>query len=219
MKTWIGMVCLSVLASLVTVFVILLLVHILGFPFLMKYSPISELFTLTGVGNTKVSDDPFLKYSVEELVREGVIISIKDIWGFQSQFYQAIISFLIAINGVLAVFAFVFIKNTSHDKAIEAAKEHARNYMAGTEFSSMVDNVAMRHAQDKLNQAQDDYTSSTKELYQLLDAQVYYTNSLEILEADFRELKRHIKIVSERVSWIDRVDDDGSNLEISKDGV
>ena len=68
----------------------------------------------------------FLTNSIlPQLIQDGDYVSLKEVWAYQASLYQVIITFLIGLNGIVAVVAFIYV-----DKKSEAAAEnHTRKYL------------------------------------------------------------------------------------------
>ncbi|WP_028110444.1 hypothetical protein [Ferrimonas futtsuensis] len=71
-----------------------------------EYMDIANAFVLTE-GKTLDSSDQ--ARVIGEMVQEGTLISLRDLWGFESSFYQTIVTLLIAVNGLVAAFTFVVV--------------------------------------------------------------------------------------------------------------
>ncbi|MGL0928835.1 hypothetical protein ACSTDZ_06820 [Vibrio vulnificus] len=97
----------SVITCLLFCIALLTLLVCLPSPSLLSYLGYADSVALANADNI---NDPFTSHIVGELVKSGTLISLKDVWSFQTGFYQTIITFLIAINGLIAAISVIYIK-------------------------------------------------------------------------------------------------------------
>ena len=188
-------------------------------PMLLKYTGYADSYVLT---KPDAFSDPVSLFELGELVTNGTILSIDDLWSFQSSFYQTIISVLIAINALLAVFAFIFIKNSSHDKAVDAAVSHTQKYISGIEFDEKVN----ANAQRTLGQMRDDYNETAATLERALDqvsglspSVIEHTEQLTMLSNNIKDMQQHVGILIQRVAQLDSSESEGQNIALTKERI
>ncbi|HGK7544216.1 TPA: transmembrane HD family hydrolase, partial [Klebsiella pneumoniae] len=79
------------------------------------------------------------------MVTDGTLLSLDDFWSFQSNLYQTIITVLIALNGIVAAFSFLIIKNSSTAKAKEEARDIAvvevNQYVESSKFEKEIKKI------------------------------------------------------------------------------
>ncbi|MDR5886532.1 hypothetical protein [Vreelandella janggokensis] len=139
-------------------------------------------------------------------------VGVEDVWAFQTSLYQTVITFLIAINGLIAALSIMYIKSNSEEKAEDAAK----NYVKGEGFGAFIDKKLSKISKKKLKQVQKDYSSTVEEL----EFKIYDMNDVEIkvkrLENENNELKRQIGIISKKIAELDSSESDGNSLELNR---
>lgn len=207
----------SVLTALMTVFVLWGVLQYFSAPTLLKYTGYANSFVLT---DPEAFKDPFSLYTLGELVKEGTILSLDDLWSFQSSFYQTLITVLIAINGVLAAFAFIFIKGASRDQAIEAAVDHTQQYMSGNEFADRVNN----NVQTLLDGIKADYDDTAGKLdvsLSMINETIHPAveenkQDIQVLIRENQELRRHVGNLIQRLAELDNSEEQGADLELEK---
>ncbi|WP_049535880.1 hypothetical protein [Vibrio harveyi] len=194
--------CTSIITCFVFSIVILTLVVLIPPPTLLSYFGYANSVALANSGNI---NDPFTSHIVGELVKSGTLISLKDVWSFQTGFYQTIITFLIAINGLIAAVSVVYIKNSSEEKAEETTKK----YMLSDSFKLIFNAKIKEEANAKLKVVQADFIEKT-------DKAAYYISTVQQLEDENRSLRQQIKVISERVAQLDTTDNEGSKSKLSR---
>lgn len=198
-------------------FVIALVFSIAILAFFSFAPPLSFLSYLGYVdavtlANPKHLDDPFTSHIVGELVRDGTLISVKDVWSFQTGFYQTIIAFLIAINALIAAVSVFYIKSTSEEKA----EETTAKYINSHGFEYVLNNKIEEIAVQKLKDLQGDFESTIDEL-NLNGALVHdISERLDWLVSENKEIKIQIKIISDRVALLDMEDREGKDLILTE---
>ncbi|MDT8880101.1 hypothetical protein RSO68_11495 [Halomonas saccharevitans] len=131
--------------------------------------------------------------------------NIQELWGFQSGLYQTIITFLIAINGLIAAISVIYIKSTSEEKAEDITKK----YIASDYFDVLLSRKLSSLSESTFQEAQKDFESSAEKIYGALDA-------LERLEKENGELKQQLRVVSEKVAKLDDGDSEGKSFSLTK---
>jgi uncharacterized coiled-coil protein SlyX len=168
-------------------------------PTLLKYTGFAESFLLA---DPNAFTDKHDLYELGVMVKNGTLLSVDDVWGLQSSFYTSIITVLIATNGILAVFAFIFVRASSQDKAIDAAENYTKNYIASIEFTHKVD--------QKLEIIKSDYNSSVQDMFDNFDER------LAPQQREINELRNYLAILTKRFAEMDYSDQEGRELEIRK---
>ncbi|EGR0393547.1 phosphohydrolase [Vibrio vulnificus] len=194
--------CTSIITCLVFSILLLTLVVLIPPHTMLSYFGYANSVALANSGNI---NDPFTSHIVGELVKSGTLISLKDVWSFQTGFYQTIITFLIAINGLIAAVSVVYIKNSSEEKAEETTKR----YMLSDSFKLIFNAKIKEEANAKLKVVQADFIEKT-------DKAAYYISTVQQLEDENRSLRQQIKIISERVAQLDTADSEGGNSKLSR---
>ncbi|WP_299009723.1 hypothetical protein [uncultured Shewanella sp.] len=190
----------SVITCLIFCILLLSLVVYLPSPSLLTYAGYADAVT---VANVNGIDDPFTSHLVGELVKSGTLISLKDLWSFQTSFYQTIIIFLIAINGLIVGISVVYIKNTSDEKVDHITKNH----IDSKAFHLLVEEKVSKASKNTFKQAQKDFDTSAKEIDESLDR-------LNILENDNSTLRQQVKIISNRVAELDTSENEGKDNQL-----
>ncbi|CAJ1815333.1 MULTISPECIES: phosphohydrolase [Aeromonas] len=175
-------------------------------PSLLKYLGLEQALTLT---DPKVISDPMTSHMIGELVRQGTLVSLDDVWSYQSSLYQTIITFLIAINGLLAALAIFYIKSSSNDKAIEIVHE----FVESKEFKEFVN----KKVKQKLKVARDEYDESTQKLELMIGEGEGIREKVSVLSSEYEELNRQMTVIAKKIASMDQADMDGHDFFLSKD--
>lgn len=194
-----------IISTLSTLFFWLVFFQWISAPSFLKYTNLADAVTLT---DPERITDPFTLYTIGELVKDGTLMSIDELWSFQSSFYQTIVTFLIAINGLIGALAFVFIKSSSNDKAQEAAVMHSKTYIESADFKERVNN----EVQERIKGVQEEYQEAQSTLWEAKETISKRDNEIDRLQREQQELKRHINIIAKSVAESDTQDADGGDL-------
>lgn len=189
--------------------VLLALLVCLPSPSLLSYLGYADSVALANADNI---NDPFTSHIVGELVKSGTLISLKDVWSFQTGFYQTIITFLIAINGLIAAISVIYIKSTSEEKAEEITKKYMHSDTFNHVLNTKVENEAelrLRVVQSELETTVGDYETSVRAVGGAFDR-------LQLLETENQTLRQQIKIISERVAQLDMTESEGKETLLVK---
>lgn len=206
-SSWKVMLTAILLSAATTFFVGVLLIQCLSSPTFLKYTNLADAVVLNYPDKVQ---DPHTLYTIGQLVTNGTLMSLDDLWSFQSSFYQTIITFLIAINGIIGALAFVFIKSSSNDKAQEAAIAHSKTYIASADFKERVGNAV----DDRISGVQYDFQNATDELWKAKQMIEEKNDEIERLAREQQELRRHVSIISKTLATFDRDEEQGGDLEI-----
>ncbi|WP_211342189.1 hypothetical protein [Marinomonas communis] len=193
-------------ATVFCILIIALLVY-LPSPSLLSYLGYADAVTLKNADNLNNSRT---MYMIGRLVKDGTLVSLEDIWSFQTSFYQTLITFLIAINALIAAISVIYIKSTSEEKAEETTKK----FMESSTFNNMLQLKVHEEAKLMLEEAQNDFNSAVGRLQNIEDV----LNQVSILDKRNIELRQQIRVISEYLSNLDSSESEGSDLNIQKKG-
>ncbi|MEZ8383043.1 phosphohydrolase [Vibrio splendidus] len=199
----------SLITCLLFCIVLLALLVCLPSPSLLSYLGYADSVALANAGNI---NDPFTSHIVGELVKNGTLISLKDVWSFQTGFYQTIITFLIAINGLIAAISVIYIKSTSEEKAEEITKKYMHSDTFNHVLNAKVENEAelrLRVVQSELETTVGEYETSVRAVDGAFDR-------LQLLETENQTLRQQIKIISERIANLDISESEGQEALLVK---
>ncbi|WP_444931655.1 hypothetical protein [Microbulbifer sp. SSSA002] len=154
----------------------------------------------------KLGDNFIQLFTIGQMVQDGTLISLKDFLGYQADFYQVIITILIAINAIIAGVSFFFIKGRSEEKAETAAVKH----MKSESFAEILRNHTKKTVVDTL----DDDT--LRDFDKVLSENRKLTEELESLTSDYASLRAQIATVSSRMAELDTEEVEGGELEIKE---
>lgn len=165
--------------------------------------------------------DALTLHNIGELVSNGTLLSLDDLWSFQGTFYQTIITVLIALNAILGGFAFFMVKQSSNARAREEAILEVKNYIESKSFDREVKDITNSKVELVINQKvealQLDFTSQLEVLGGLI-AEVRENRKkdekINKLETEYAEMKRHMSLLAQAVSQRDTSESDGSSLTL-----
>ena len=199
-------VILSVIITCLLFFILLVaLLVFLPSPTFLSYLGYADSVTLANSTNI---NDPFTSHIIGELVKSGTLISLKDVWSFQSGFYQTIITFLIAINGLIAAISVFYIKSTSEEKAEEITKKYMHSSSFGMVLKEKIKKQVKIPKQDL-----SDFSKGLEAAWQNVDDGV---DRLNVLETENQTLRQQIKIISERIAALDTSESEGKDEYLKK---
>ncbi|HIG9056846.1 TPA: transmembrane HD family hydrolase [Klebsiella michiganensis] len=151
-----------------------------------------------------------------KMVTDGTLLSLDDFWSFQSNLYQTIITVLIALNGIVAAFSFLIIKNSSTAKAKEEARDIAvvevNQYVESSKFEKEIKKILY----EKIEPVQFDLLSQISSIDEIKLSQQEHNQSFEKLEQELDGLKRNLKLIAESISLKDTSDEDGGNFILGR---
>ena len=156
--------------------------------------------------------EPYMTYQVGELVQKGVIISLNDYLSLQSSFYETVITILIALIGLLGAAAYIVVKHSSEDSARTIAREIAREiatdqvdrFVSSQRFhETIVTNVKSRL---------EPYEMDMDEKFQAIEEQ---NEKIGELSDEVAQQKKHLEIVAEVVSKLDKEEQSDSSLSLT----
>ncbi|EEW1036315.1 transmembrane HD family hydrolase [Escherichia coli] len=150
------------------------------------------------------------------MVTDGTLLSLDDFWSFQSNLYQTIITVLIALNGIVAAFSFLIIKNSSTAKAKEEARDIAvvevNQYVESSKFEKEIKAILY----EKIEPVQFDLLAQISSIDDIKLSQQEHNQSFEKLEQELDGLKRNLKLIAESISLKDTSDEDGGNFILGR---
>jgi len=165
--------------------------------------------------------DALTLHNIGELVSNGTLLSLDDLWSFQGTFYQTIITVLIALNAILGGFAFFMVKQSSNAKAREEAILEVKNYIESKSFDREVKEITNAKVELTINQKigalQLDLTSQIDTVGGLISEVEELRKrdgKVKQLELECAEMKRYISILSHEISRRDNSENDGSSLTL-----
>lgn len=199
----------SLITCLIFCITLLALLVFLPTPSMLSYLGYADSVAIANADNIK---DPFTTHVIGELVKSGTLISLKDVWSFQTGFYQTIITFLIAINGLIAAISVIYIKSTSEEKAEEITKK----YMRSNIFEHILNTKVELEAKSQLKIVQEDLSSTAENFEKSVSTVDAALEQLEILEIENQTLRQQIKVISERVSKLDTSESEGKEIQLVK---
>lgn len=182
--------------------VLLALLVCLPSPSLLSYLGYADSVVLANANNI---NNPFTSHIVGELVKNGTLVSLKDVWSFQTGFYQTIITFLIAINGLIAAISVIYIKSTSEEKAEEITKKH----MHSESFNHMLNVKIEDEAELRLRIVQSDLNSAVRNFEDEFE-------TVQRLGMENQSLRQQIKVISERIAHLDTSESEGKEILLVK---
>lgn len=192
----------SVITCLLFCIALLTLLVCLPSPSLLSYLGYADSVVLANADNI---NDPFTSHIVGELVKSGTLISLKDVWSFQTGFYQTIITFLIAINGLIAAISVIYIKSTSEEKAEEITKKH----MHSESFNHMLNVKIENEAEVRLRIVQSDLNSTARSFEDAVE-------TVQRLEMENQSLRQQIKVIAEHIASLDTSESEGKETLLVK---
>jgi len=71
--------------------------------------------------------NPTIAQNLLELISNGTILSLSDLWSMQTGLYQTVITVLIAINAILCALSFILIRSSTTTVARAEARQEAAN--------------------------------------------------------------------------------------------
>ncbi len=216
-STWIT--CLSIAFSSIATIVVWVLVFQISLS--AGFSSYFGIKTEYFLQHPHAQMDALTLHNIGELVSNGTLLSLDDLWSFQGTFYQTIITVLIALNAILGGFAFFMVKQSSNAKAREEAILEVQNYIESKSFDREVKEITNAKVESTVNQKigalQLDLTSQIDTIGSLISEVEELRKRderVKQLELECAEMKRHISILSHEISLRDNSENDGSSLTL-----
>lgn len=194
-------ICCCTLISCATIFLLLFAIHLIFPGYLGSFD---QPFI---IAKNITTDDEMTLSLLKKLINERTLLSIDDFWGYLGSFYQTIVTILIAVNAIIATFAFIIINNGSKEKAMEVAINHVQMYINSSEFSKNVSCAAA----DFLKNSRNDYSETTDMVEEKLEILEDY---IERLEEYKREINKQISHIAYKVAILDTKDNKNDNYNL-----
>ncbi|AVX36653.1 hydrolase [Yersinia massiliensis] len=187
----------------------------------LSYLGLSNQYFLKEPNSLK---DPLMLHHIGELVANGTILSLDDLWSFQSSFYQTIITVLIAINAILGAFAFFMVKHSSNAMAREEAIIEVNAHMDSIKFDksvkAVIEDKVERKINEKIASTQFDLNEQIETISEIAgDISELRTLSekVDAIAKENSELKRYINVLAKNIALKDTVDNDGGSFVLKKE--
>ena len=166
-------------------FFILFLLKILGF--YDKADFFIDKYILSGRKNMDANQlDTFKK-----LIENDTIISADTIFSQTLEYYDTLITFLVAILGVVGAIAFFYIKGSSEEKAKEYAKKSTSDYFNTVSFDKLVQNKI----NDTLDSEDSNYRRDSEAFFEKSDK----IDQLDKLTKSIDDRLKSIEILNEKI--------------------
>ena len=124
--------------------------------------------------------------------------------------YETIITFLIAMNAIIAGVSILYIKTNTEDKIEEAVSKESLNFFKSKKFQDELQSQIKTEGKSYLVDAQSDL----KDIYEKFDSSVSLlgsvTKSVERLEKDNSDLRELIALLAKRISYLDDSEEKGN---------
>ena len=126
-----------------------------------------------------------------ELISNGTILSLDNLWTMQTGLYQTIITVLIAINAILCALSFVLIRNSTNSVAREEARKETITevsiHLSSAEFNKRLKKIV----KDKIKDADFD-------IGDIMQSIEYLSNSIEDLQKQNQLLQAQVDISNKK---------------------
>ncbi|ANS43746.1 hypothetical protein [Serratia inhibens] len=154
------------------------------------------------------------------LISNGTVLSLNDLWTFQTGLYQTIIALLIGVNAILATLSFFMIRNSTSSVAREEAIKEVKVHVNSHIFNKKV----KRAIHKKFSASELDFLFLTTQMEELLanseelkNAKVESESMANKLKDEINSLKAQLEIIISNISSNDREEyTSGSNLSIKE---
>lgn len=213
---WKSMLCATFFSSAVTMLVWLFIMLCLLKPAVMqKFGFVSKYF----LTNPQLITENNQKELVD-LISNGTILSLNDLWSFQTGLYQTIIALLVGINAVLATLSFFMIRNSTSSVAREEAVKEVKVHINSHSFNKKV----KREIHKKFNASEMDFNFLASRIEELMtnsdvlkSAKVESEINVIKLTDEVKYLKQQLEIIISTISSNDKEEiTSGNNLSIKE---
>jgi hypothetical protein len=186
----------------------MVIIQLISIPSFLDSSDLQNALVLQATNDAL---NPDQSQAIAELLKNRTLLTLDDVWGFQSSFYQTIIGILLGLLALISAFAVIYIRSNS----LEKAEEYAEKYLKGGEFNSLIN----KKTEETLQHTRHDFDESVKNFDHAAQEYLDLKFSLDRIENSQSDIKRNITIVSRRLSKIDHEEDTGKelNLEFRKE--
>ena len=205
-----------VCTSISTLFFWLVIFQWVSGPNFSSFSSLVDKYVL----NTEPQiTEPYALYMIGQLVRDGTIISLKDFWSFESNFYQSFITILIALIGVLGVAAYLVVKHSSEDTARNIARSTMRDEISRELSSQDFHEKVSKNIKDCLEPVEIDLEDKFSNIGTIADSVDGLIQQLTDVTEQNHELKNSLRHVVARLAVLDKEEEAGRELHLKmKDG-
>jgi gas vesicle protein len=150
---------------------------------------------------------------IVDLVSNGTILSLDDLWNFQTGFYQTIIAVLIGINAILGALSFFIIRNSSGAVAREEASKEVHTHLKSKIFDKSIKRVIYK----KFEAHQIDLDEQFSTMESIASEFNKLIIELENIKKENEKIKGEILIITNAVSSRD-TDElyDGANFTLNE---
>lgn len=197
------------IAVLTTLVFVLAIFQLFSVPSLLGQYGLSKTLLMQGdLSNLEL----YQGYVVSELIKDKTILTLDDVWGFQSSFYQTIIGLLIALLGLLATFSVLYIRANSEEKA----QEYAEKYLKSEGFINAVRDVVTNESDLKLDEIKSEFNSSLVKVEEFIENLDAVDSDIASLKSNINDQIRALSIVSRKVSKLDQTESAGLELDLNE---
>lgn len=155
-----------------------------------------------------------------KFISNGTVLSINDLWSFQTGLYQTIIALLIGINAILATLSFFMIRNSTSSVAREEAIKEVEVHINSHVFNKKV----KRAIHKKFSASEMDFLFLTTQIEKLMEnaeelkiAKNESESTVVNLKDEMKFLKEQLEIIICNISNNDKEEvNSGSNLSIEE---
>ncbi|HBR3808111.1 TPA: hypothetical protein L9T33_005140 [Klebsiella pneumoniae] len=213
---WKPMLCATFFSSAVTMLVWLFVMLCLLKPTVMqKFGFVSKYF----LTNPQLIAENNQKELVD-FISNGTILSLNDLWSFQTGLYQTIIALLVGINAILATLSFFMIRNSTSSVAREEAVKEVKVHINSHSFNKKV----KRAIHKKFNASEMDFNFLVSRIEELMtnsdvlkSAKVESEINVVKLTDEVKYLKQQLEIIISTISNNDKEEiTSGNNLSIKE---
>jgi len=209
----------ALLSSFSSLFIFFLFFKGFIFPSLSGYMGLKAAYA---VKDSSLLSLPGDYYGLGRVAASGALMKLDDVWSFQESIYQTMITFLTAINGVVAGLAFFYIKSNSTEAAVNGAVARVDLHIKSAEFEASVQEKVEEAISIRFDSLVKEYDEKYKdsdrqrrdEMNDLYDKLGGQNEIVDKIDRDYEDLKRYFSVVVKEVASRDREESDGSDLTV-----
>ncbi|WP_213198861.1 hypothetical protein [Klebsiella aerogenes] len=191
---WKPMLCATFFSSAVTMLVWLFIMLCLLKPAVMqKFGFVSKYFLTNPHLITENNQKELVNF-----ISNGTVLSLNDLWTFQTGLYQTIIALLIGINAILATLSFFMIRNSTSSVAREEAVKEVKVHVNSHSFNKKV----KRAIHKKFNASQMDFNYLVSRIEELMTTSEVLNSAKVENEATVTKLADEIVILNKKLEII-----------------
>lgn len=199
-------------ASLFTIVVWVFIFFLIFRPSHLNFFGFAQKYFLT---NPLKHPDPAQNEHLLELISNGTILSLDNLWSMQTGLYQTIITVLIAINAIRCALSFALIRNSTNAVAREEARKETITevsvHLSSVEFNKKIKKIV----KDKIKDADFDIEDIMQSIEHLSSSIEILQKQNQLLEAQFVMSNQKSLSVENNENAIGN-DDFGKDLLISE---